>query len=135
MIHGGFAVILEEGAGVGDYIDGFLAAVPAANRDAYLASAQEAAALFLEHGALRVVEAWGDDVPEGKVTDFARAVKASADEAVVFSWIEWPDRDARNTGWARLEADPRMIAPADLPFDARRMVYGGFVRLPIGEGK
>jgi uncharacterized protein YbaA (DUF1428 family) len=83
------------------YVDGFVLAVPVANRDAYLALATKAAAVFRKHGALRVVECWGDDVPEGTLTSFTLAVQRKDDEAVVFSWIEWPSREAR--AWPRRE--------------------------------
>lgn len=107
------------------YIDGFVVAVPTANLEAYREVATRAATLFLEHGATRVLEAWGDDVPEGKVTDFRGAVKATPEETVVFSWIEWPSREARDEGNRKVMADPRM-SMTDMPFDAKRMIYGGF---------
>ena len=81
-----------------NYIDGFVAAVPTANREKYRKHAEAAAAVFKEHGALKVVECWGDDVPEGKVTSFALAVECKEDETVVSSWIIWPSREARNAG-------------------------------------
>jgi uncharacterized protein YbaA (DUF1428 family) len=109
------------------YIDGFVAAVPTANRDAYLAHAAEAAVVFKDHGALRVVEAWGDDVPEGKLNSFHTAVLRKPDEAVIFSWIVWPDRATREAGWAAVMADPRMAQDrSPMPFDGARMIYGGF---------
>lgn len=108
------------------YIDGFVIAVPAANRQAFIDHAQAVDALFLEHGALRVIEAWGDDVPEGKRTDFRRAVQAEADEAVVFSWIEWPDKAARDAGMKACMEDPRMKTLPAMPFDGKRMIFGGF---------
>ncbi|WP_439594425.1 DUF1428 domain-containing protein [Falsiroseomonas sp.] len=110
------------------YIDGMVAAVPAAQRDAYLAHARLFQQIIQEFGALRVMEAWGDDVPEGKVTDFRRAVQAQAEEVVVLSWIEWPSRAIRDAGMRRLMEDPRM-KDTPLPFDGRRMIHGGF--LPI----
>nr|WP_232475908.1 DUF1428 domain-containing protein [Sphingomonas formosensis] len=109
------------------YVDGFLIAVPKGNREAYRVMATKAAAVFQEHGATRIVEAWGDDVPAGKVTDFRRAVKAEPDEAVMFSWVEWPSRAARDAGNARVMADPRMQPGTNpMPFDGKRMIYGGF---------
>ena len=131
MIYGGFDTIVERGTGPGTYIDAFVAAVPSANRQAYQDHANSAAALFIEHGALRVVESWGEDVPDGDVTDFRRAVLARDDETVVYSWIEWPDKDRRNSGWAKLERDDRLTPPETLPFDAQRMIYGGFAALPV----
>lgn len=107
------------------YIDGFVAAVPTANRDAYLQHAQEAAAIFKEYGALSMVEGWGDDVPDGKVTSFPMAVKKQDDETVVFSWVVWPSKEARVAGMAKIMADPRMRGLA-MPFDGQRIIYGGF---------
>lgn len=108
-----------------NYVDGFVAAVPAANKDAYLAHARQALPLFKELGAIRMVECWGDDVPEGKVTDFKGAVKAKDDEVVVFSWIEWPSKEVRDAGMKALMADPRM-RDMKMPFDGQRMIFGGF---------
>ena len=111
------------------YVDGFVAAVPAGRKDDYRAHAARVAALFTEFGALRAVESWADDVPDGKLTDFRRAVKAEPEEAVVFSWIEWPSKEARDAGWARMMEDPRMQAQPDPPFDGKRLIYGGFAPL------
>ena len=90
--------------------------------------ATKAAAVFKEHGASRVVETWADDVPDGKVTDFKGAVKAKSDEAVVYSWIEWPSKEVRVEGWKKVMADSRMQPDQNImPFDGKRMIYGGFV--------
>jgi uncharacterized protein YbaA (DUF1428 family) len=127
MIFSGFAPIVEEGAGGSmGYTDGFIA--PARDQEAYRAMAAKAAPIFLEYGASRVVEAWGDDVREGKVTDFRRAVQAEEGENVVFSWIEWPSKEARVEGWGKVMADPRMKPPEGeaMPFDGKRMFWGGF---------
>ena len=99
--------------------------VPAGNKDAYRDLAAKQAAVFKEHGATRVVDAWGDDVPDGKVTDYKGAVKATSDEKVVYSWIEWPSKEVRDAGWEKVMADPRMH-PDTMPFDGKRMIYGGF---------
>jgi uncharacterized protein YbaA (DUF1428 family) len=107
------------------YIDGMIAAVPTANKQEYLNHARAAAAIFREHGASRCVETWGDDVPDGKVTDFRRAVQATADETVVFSWITWPDKATRDAGWPKIMQDSRM-AGLKMPFDGKRLVHGGF---------
>jgi len=107
------------------YIDGFVAAVPTANKAAYLQHAQVAAVVFKEYGALSVVETWGDDVPEGKLTSFPMAVQRRADETVVFSWIMWPDKSTRDSGMAKAMQDKRLKG-IEMPFDGRRMIYGGF---------
>lgn len=108
-----------------EYIDGFVVAVPKANKDKYIQHAREAAAVFREHGALRLVECWEDDVPEGEVTSFPMAVKRKPDEAVVFSWIAWPSREVRDAGMAKVFADPR-LKDMEMPFDGKRMIFGGF---------
>ena len=109
------------------YVDGFVAAVPDANRDAYIAFARKFDPLFIEHGATRVMECWGDDVPDGKVTDFRRSVQAEEGETVVFSWIEWPDKATRDAGMEKVMKDPRMNpAYNPMPWDGARMIYGGF---------
>ena len=125
MIYGGFELIVDTGAGKGDYVDGALVPVPVANKAAYSALAVEQAEIIMAHGALRVVEAWGDFVPRGKVTDYQGAVKAAADEQVVFSWVEWPSRAVRDAAWPKIFADPRMQTP-DQPYDGKRRVFGGF---------
>ncbi len=107
------------------YIDGFLAAVPDANKDAYLEHARIAADIFKEFGAERVVECWEDDVPDGKITDFRRSVQRQDGESVVFSWVAWPDKATRDAGWARMMEDPRM-KDMQMPLDGKRMIYGGF---------
>jgi uncharacterized protein YbaA (DUF1428 family) len=110
-----------------NYVDGFVAAVPTANREKYLKHTADAALIFKEHGALKVVECWGDDVPEGKLTSFTMAVQRQADEAVVFSWVTWPDKKTRDDGWTKVMADPRMQPDANpMPFDGKRLIYGGF---------
>lgn len=108
------------------YVDGFVLAVPTANRESYRTFAEEAAAIFKEFGALHFVECWGDDVPEGKLTSLPLAVKCQTDETVVFSWIVWPSRAARDEGNQKAMADPRMQDMAEMPFDGQRMIFGGF---------
>ncbi len=113
------------------YIDGFVLAVPTANRERFRAMAARVARVFVDHGALRVIENWGDDVPHGEVTDFHRAVQAKEDETVVFSFIEWPSKEARDKGNEAVVADPRMEqVPEEMNLmDPKRMIYGGFVPL------
>ena len=113
------------------YIDGFVIAVPTANRQAFIDHAASIDAIFIEMGALRVVECWGDDVPDGKVTDFRGAVQANEDESVAFSWIEWPDKATRDAAMAKMMSgemnDDRMDpAKNPMPFDGKRMIFGGF---------
>ena len=114
------------------YIDGFVIPVPAGDREAFIRHARTIDAMFLELGALRVVECWGDDVPDGKLTDFRRSVQATAEEVVAFSWIEWPDKATRDAAMAKLRetdpaSDPRMDpAKNPVPFDGKRMIFGGF---------
>ena len=126
MIFGGFAPIVDERGGEGmGYVDGSLLPVPADQQDLYRSRAAETAQILKEYGATRVVEAWGDDVPDGKITDYKGAVKATDGEKVVYSWIEWPSKAVRDEAWGRIMADPRM-SPERLPFDLKRMVHGGF---------
>ncbi len=108
------------------YIDGYVIPVPNRNKEAFREHAARMAPIFLEHGATRVVECWGTDVPDGTVTDFKRAVLAEPDEAVVFSWVLWPSRAARDAGNAKIMADARMSPGPDMPFSGKRMIYGGF---------
>jgi len=109
-----------------DYVDGFVLAVPTAKREAYREHAELAARVFKDHGALRVVETWGDDVPDGKLTSFPMAVKLEAGETVVFSWIVWPSRAARDQGMKKSMEDPRLASGAAPVFDGKRMIFGGF---------
>ncbi len=109
------------------YIEGFIVPVPEANREAYRKQAAEAAPIFREFGVTRHIEAWDDDVPEGKVTDFRMAVNAKPDEKVVFSWFEYPDKATRDAANEKMMADPRMKdMMKDAPFDGKRMIMGGF---------
>jgi uncharacterized protein YbaA (DUF1428 family) len=109
------------------YVDGFIMAVPTANKERFIEHAKQGDAVFREHGATRVLECWGDEVPEGKLTDFRRAVQAGDDETVVFSWIEWPDKATRDAAMENVMSDPRLQPEANpMPFDGARLVYGGF---------
>lgn len=110
------------------YVDGYVAAVPKAKKQDYVEHAREAAELLKQWGATRIVENWGNDVPEGKQTDFMRAVAAKPDEVIVFSWVEYPDKATRDAAGQKMMTDPRMQA-MNMPFDGARMIYGGFETL------
>jgi uncharacterized protein YbaA (DUF1428 family) len=107
------------------YVDGFVLAVPTAGKGAYRAFSEQAWGWFKERGALTMMEAWGDDVPPGEVTSFDMAVRRRDDETVVFAWVTWPDKATRDAAHAG-DPDPAM---GEMPFDGRRMIYGGFVPL------
>ena len=112
------------------YVEGFVIAVPTARKQEFIDHARLADAVFMEHGAIRIFECWGSDVPHGKVTDFHRAVAAKDDESVVFSWIEWPDKATSQAMHAKMEeitsTDPRFsLEHNPPPFDGKRMIYGG----------
>ncbi len=113
-----------------DYVDGFVAAVPNDNKQAYLAHAKIAAQCFKEYGAKTLVECWGDDVPEGKVTSFPKALLCQEGESIVFSWVTWPSKEVRDAGMQKLMQDERMN-PANnpMPFDGKRLIYGGFQKI------
>jgi uncharacterized protein YbaA (DUF1428 family) len=113
------------------YIDGFVIAVPTANKQKFIEHARKIDTIFTEFGATRVIECWGDDVAEGEVTDFRQAVKATADESIVFSWIEWPDKETRDTAMQKMMSeefnDDRMNPERNpMPFDGKRLIFGGF---------
>lgn len=127
LIYGAFEPVLELGApSPGGYVDGFVVAVPRHKRDAFVAVAEHCDPVFIEHGASWIMECWGTDIPEGQQTDFRRAVNAAPDEEVVFSWVQWPDRAARDAGNQKIMNDPRM-AECPMPFDGKRLIFGGFV--------
>ena len=107
------------------YIDGFVIAVPKANKQKFIDHANKGDSVFVELGATRILECWGDDLPDGKVTDFKRAVAASSGETVVFSWIEWPSKEVRDAANKKMMEDPAM-KNMDMPFDGKRMIFGGF---------
>ncbi len=110
-----------------NYVDGFVSAVPSANKAAYLTYVHSLAPIFREYGALRMVECWGDDVPEGKVTSFPMAVKRAEDETVVFSWVEWPSKEVRDAGMGKAMADARFQAAfSAMPADGTRVIHATF---------
>jgi uncharacterized protein YbaA (DUF1428 family) len=130
MIYGGFETIVEHGEHLdGSYVQGFIIPVPADKRDAYRKMAEDAWPMFHDYGAIRVVETWQDAVPHGKQTDFFRAVKAEPGENIVFSFLEWPSREVCEAAHLKMQTDERMeMQPGtEIPFDGKRMVYGGFV--------
>ena len=109
------------------YVDGFVAAVPTENKEKYIEHAKLSAVVFKAHGALKVTESWGDNVPEGDVTSFPMAVNCGKDETVVFSSVVWPTKEIRDAGWEAIMADPRMHPDQNpMPFDGKRLIYGGF---------
>jgi uncharacterized protein YbaA (DUF1428 family) len=126
MIVGGFEAIVEEGSPGGGYTDGFVVPVPEGKRDAYRELAAKMAKVFRQHGASRVIESIADDVKHGQVTDFYRAVKAEDGETVVFSFIEWPDKQTRDDAWAKIMADESLKPEGEMPFSGQRMFWGGF---------
>jgi len=107
------------------YIEGFVAAVPSANKAEYVKHARASVAYFKKLGATRVVECWGDDVPKGVLTDFYKATQAKEGETPIFSWVEYPDKATRDAANAKMRSDPAM-ADMQMPFDAKRMFWGGF---------
>ena len=118
------------------YIDGFVIAVPTAKKEQFIEHARKGDSIFIDFGATRVLENWADDVPEGKVTDFRKAVQAKEDESVVFSWIEWPDKETRDAAMSKMMSedfsDDRLDPEKNpVPFDGSRLIYGGF--MPIVE--
>jgi len=129
MIHGGFAPVFEQGGHTGaGYYQGFVLAVPEANKDAYVGMAGDAWPMFRDAGALGTVEAWGEDVPRGQRTDFHRAVHAEDGETVVFSWIRWADRASCDAATARMQAAGEQMQEQmqEMPFDGKRMFWAGF---------
>lgn len=126
MIYGGFESIVEVGSGPGNYLNGFITPVPRDAKSAYRDMTERHAQIFREYGALRLVQAWADDVPEGSTTDFYRAVQAEPHEAVVFALIEWPSKHENLKAWEQIMRDERMKPDTDVPFDGKRMIWGGF---------
>ena len=125
MIFGGFEGVVEEGSDGGRFVDGIVVPVPEGKREEYRNLAAKNAKVFTEFGATRVIETLGNDIPRGKVTDFYRAVKAEDGETVAFSFIEWPDKAARDEAWGKIMQDQRMQHGGGV-FDGSRMFWGGF---------
>ncbi|WP_298089968.1 DUF1428 domain-containing protein [uncultured Sphingomonas sp.] len=135
MIWGGFASVSDQGDANGTgYVDGVVMPVPAADHQAFAEFARGVASMFTENGATRVMDALGDDVKAGKLTDFQRAVRLEEGETVGYGWVEWPDKATRDAGWERIMADPRMQERVP-PFDGKRMIFGGFVPILDGKGE
>ena len=126
MILGGFEAIVEQGQGGGSYVDGFVVPVGKGKRDAYRDLADKMAKGFLKNGATRVLEAFGDDVSHGEVTDYYRAVNAEDGEGIVFSFIEWPDKATRDAAWKAIMEDESNRPQGERPFDGKRLFWGGF---------
>jgi uncharacterized protein YbaA (DUF1428 family) len=132
LIYGGYEVDEDTGdAGRFGFVTGMVAAVPDDKRDAYRRHGEATAPLFKEYGALRVTSGWGVDVPDGKVTDFRRAVEAGQGTTVIFGWIEWPDKPTAETAMAKLFEDPR-LRELQPPWDGPTAIFGGFE--PIFDG-
>jgi len=108
------------------YLDGAIYAVPTNRKEEYREHSQHIAKLFKEYGALKVVDCWGVDVPEGELTSMPMAVQLAEGETVVIGWIRWPSQEVANAAWAKMETDPRMAELAEMPFDGKRMIMGGF---------
>lgn len=108
------------------YIDGMICAVPENKKDDFIIFSRAMSEVFKENGATSVVDCWGDDVPDGEVTSMPMAVKAEPGEIIVFSWVAWPDKAARDAGWSAAMQDPRMAPDAPMPFDGKRLIMGGF---------
>ncbi len=108
------------------YVNGYLIPVPKNKKEEYRALAEKAAAFFKEYGVTEILENWEVNVPDGKVTDFRKAVQATADEAIVFSWMIWPDKATADAAEKKMMDDPRFEAMGPMPFDGKRMIWGGF---------
>lgn len=108
------------------YVQGFLIAVPEGNKEAYRALAAKAADKFAEYGVIEIMEAWEEDVADGKVTDFRKATQATEGEKIVFSWMIWPDKETCEASHKRMEEDEFWSSGMEMPFDGMRMIWGGF---------
>lgn len=113
------------------YVAGLVIPVPENQMDAYRQWAQSGARFFKEFGCLEIVECWEDFVPDGKQTDFRRAVAAKPGEKIVFTWQIWPDKTSFEAAEAKMHEDPRMDASGDPPFDASRLILGCFAPIAV----
>lgn len=113
------------------YVDGFVLPVPKANVDKYREIAQQAGEVWMDHGALEYVECVADDVKSGEVTSFPQSVQLKDDETVIFAWIVYASREARDRINEKVMQDPRIsgMGPESMPFDAKRMFWGGFAAI------
>lgn len=129
MIFGGFEALNVAGKnGSIGYIDGVVVPVPSSGKEDYKAWCTKVADIFIEQGASRVVDTWGDDVPEGKHTDFKRAAHLKDDETVAYGWVEWPSKQVRDSAWEKLMQDERLNGGERI-MDGKRMMFGGFTPL------
>ncbi|MBB3033223.1 DUF1428 domain-containing protein [Alteriqipengyuania lutimaris] len=108
------------------YVNGFVLAVPKGNKQAYIDVAKKFWPLAREFGALSQIECWEADVQDGHTTDFRRATKAEVGEKIVFSWVTWPDQATAKAAEKKMMEDPRMAEFGEMPFDGKRMIFGGF---------
>jgi uncharacterized protein YbaA (DUF1428 family) len=113
------------------YVAGFVIPVPEDKIDAYRRWAENGAKLFREYGCIEIVESWEDNVPDGKQTDFRRAVAAQDGEKIVFTWQIWPDKATLDALEARMHDDARFEVSGEIPFDAKRLIYGGFTPIHV----
>jgi uncharacterized protein YbaA (DUF1428 family) len=114
------------------YVDGVVAPVPESNIEAYRIHSEKFGRAVMKLGAIQYVEAIGDDLKEGKWTDFYRAVDRKPGETVAFAWVMFPSKEIRDAAWAKMMADPEMMKEmGEMPFDGKRMIFGGFA--PIVE--
>ncbi len=117
------------------YVDGMVIPVISSRKAEYEKMIGDWHKLLKEFGATRIVELWGNDVPDGKVTDFKRAVQAEATETIVLSWVVWPNKAARDAANEKMRSDPRAMPSGDIPFSMQRMIYGGFEVLVDSAGE